>query len=120
MFQGFGLEMMWGSMFFGTLNLIGMISVILMILTIWVAVIFLTVDRPIRIKHFLWLLIFAGLPFLYTGYVAKVTLNAPKVTINVPQSEAAIERSQRNEEIIIHTPPPRVEMLDGFRPLSGE
>jgi NADH:ubiquinone oxidoreductase subunit 4 (subunit M) len=56
-----------------------------------------------------------GLVFLVVTFGGA---SSPKLTIEVPQDRELKQYQQNTDNIIIHTPPPRTEKLDGFKPLG--
>jgi len=51
--------------------------------------------------------------FIFLGSATQ-----PKLSIDPVQNRALIEYQESTEEIIIETPPPRTETLEGFTPLK--
>ena len=59
-----------------------------------------------------------GLAFVFLFSVFFSSAAQPKLSIEVPQDRDLIQYQRNADEIVIETPPPRTETLDGFRPLS--
>jgi hypothetical protein len=120
MFAGFDIQILWGSMFFGTLGLLMIFGVFVLITSIWSLIIYLTEQGPVSLQSFAWPAAFLGLGFLITIFLVPSMIVTPRVVIDVPTNGRLIEYQQNIDTVEIVTPPPRVQTLQGFVPLGTE
>lgn len=66
----------------------------------------------------LWELVYIFGAILITVFMGSAA--APKLTLEVPKDRELIEYQTNTQEIVIETPEPRTEKLDGFSPLKKE
>lgn len=120
MFEGFGADFLIGAALFGVLNLLSLFAMLFFILLLWVVAIVFSKGDKVTAKDFK--------PVLFGGIVGTILIGAlipsmvvtPRVVIQTEQNEALREYQEPREVPVIITPPPRVEILDGFRPLGSE
>lgn len=63
-------------------------------------------------KEFYFLLVLGAL-YIFLGSAAQ-----PKLSIDPVQNRQLLEYQNNNQEVIIETPPPRTEKLEGFTPMK--
>lgn len=109
------LEFMTGAL---VLNSITAVLILLLLLALYrigrAVYLFAVEEQPPRVTlELTYLFIFVFISAVYG------TASQPKVAIDVPKSREQIEYEE-NKEIVIKTPPPRTETLEGFTPLKSE
>ena len=113
----FGIELMWGAMFFSMLN----IAVLLTSIYIFGRIIYIYYSNngDIEFKDIRRYVIF-GFIFAIMGSFINTGAARPKITIQVPENRAQFEYKTQPREFEIVTPPPRTETLQGFTPLKQD
>lgn len=118
MFEGFGLDFLFGSALFGVLNILSLIVVLLVILIIWTLMIVATKEDQTTLRDFKAVIISGIIGLLLIGLLIPSTVIQPRVVIQTQPNSALIEHLENQSEIVIITPEPRTETLEGFRPLG--
>jgi len=111
-----GVDFMTGATLFALVNLVGIAFVVLVGYRIWTKVSAFVKSGEDKTLNIKWeLIVFALIIFfgIFAGSVMR-----PKVTIDVPINRELKQYQNNNQEIVIETPAPRTEKLDGFKPLG--
>ena len=115
----FGIEFMTGAMFFAFVNLLiaFVFGYFLYRISqkIWIFSNSSDEDATLKIKKEIFFIGGIILYFIFFG-----SLTQPKLEINTLPNRDLIEYQEQQEEVIINTPPPRTENLEGFTPLKKE
>lgn len=72
-------------------------------------------EKSVNVK---WELSFLFLAIVFSTFMGSV--GQPKITLEVPANRDLIEYQSNMKDIVIETPAPRSEKLDGFSPLKKE
>ena len=112
-----GLEFMTGASVFALINLIIFLFVVWIVYRICKKLYDFVASeektKTVNIGIEVFALGFIIVAFMFFGGVTQ-----PKLTIDPAQNRNLIEYQESNEEIVIETPPPRTEKLEGFTPLK--
>ena len=120
MFEGFGLSFMTGAAVFGVINLAAMVATLVLCFVLWILVVVYRNDWTFTLSDLKPIVFAAIASALVVIFLIPFTVIQPKVSITVPESPALVEFKETPREVIINTPPPRTEKLEGFRPLFSE
>ena len=118
MFQNFGFDFMIGSALFGALNIIYMLVFLVLAIALWIIILFLLKDENLTFSDYKPIIIFGILGLVVIGLMIPSHIIKPKISIEIPKSQTLIEYQTNQEELQIITPQPRIEILEGFRPLK--
>lgn len=111
------LEFMTGATVFALINLFFLAIVVWLIYRIVSKIHkFIMDDSNDKTVNYKYELIGLGLIVILFTFFGSVT--QPKLKIDVPENRALIEYQDQTPEVVIETPPPRTEKLDGFTPLK--
>lgn len=72
-------------------------------------------EKTLDIKFEIFSLAAITLIFLFFGSVTQ-----PKLAIETPPNRELVEYQEGDKEVVIETPQPRTEKLEGFTPLKNE
>lgn len=115
----FGIDVMTGAMFFALVNLATFVIVLFIFYRIARKIyVFVNDDsheKKMNIKKEVF-----GLGFLILFFTFFGSLTQPKVSIDTPPNREVIEYQENKEEVIINTPAPRTQELDGFESLKKD
>ena len=117
MFEGFGIQYLFGATVFGFINLAAIVFFFVAVLLIWAAIIFVTNNGKVIYSDFKYLGIGALVSVLFVLLLIPSMVVHPRVTIDIPPNQSQVEFQGRERNIEIITPAPRVEIMEGFRPL---
>jgi hypothetical protein len=120
----FNLEFMTGAASFAALNFL--MFLLVLVVGLFIVYQFLTVTWVSTINHYektgkfkiigkryiIFLILFAG-SLLFFGSNVQ-----PKVAIKTPVNRELMEYQEKNEPVVIVTPKPRTQNLNGFSPLK--
>lgn len=118
MFEGFGIDYLLGSALFGVLNLFTLYATLLVVAIVWAGLLWIFKEGPVSFRDFKPVLVLSILGLVAITLVAPSMVVTPRVIIQTDENEALLEYQRDREEPVIVTPEPRIEMLDGFRPLG--
>ena len=112
-----GLEFMTGATMFALFNLI------ILLFAVWICYrilkkcySFITSEEENKTVNIGIELFALGFIIVMSTFFGGVT--QPKLTLDPVQNRELIEYQSNSEEVVIETPPPRTEKLDGFTPLK--
>lgn len=113
---GIGIEFMTGAMLLSTLHAV---SAILFIWIVWrigrKVFTFVNDNSEVKTLKIKWELIFVAAVIIANVFFAGAQ---PRLSIQTLPDRELIEYQNNDDEIIIETPPPRTEKLEGFTPLK--
>jgi NADH:ubiquinone oxidoreductase subunit 4 (subunit M) len=72
-------------------------------------------EQPLKFPREFLVVILLGVLFVFFGSNTQ-----PKLSIDTAPNRALIEYQEQNREVVIETPPPRTDPLQGFTPLKQE
>ena len=116
--SGMGIEFMTGAMLLSAINAATILVIVWMVYRI-VKKIFKYVNddslqkEKINAKIELFV---CGMALVFNIFFASAAV--PKLTIETTPNRDLMEYQRNTEEVVIETPPPRTQILDGFRPLN--
>lgn len=111
------LEFMTGATVFALINLLFFVAILWLIYRFVSKVHrFITDDSNEKTLDYKFELFGIATIIILFSFFGSVT--QPKLKIDVPENRALIEYQDQEPEIVIETPPPRTEKLDGFTPLK--
>lgn len=120
MFEGFGIEYLFGATAFGIFNLVSLFMLLGAAILIWCVFIYVSNNGEVTLNDFRYAAAGFITGIVIIGLLVPSMIVQPRVVISVPPNSALIEHQAQDGDIVIITPPNRVEYLDGFRPLGEE
>lgn len=120
MFEGFGIEYLFGATAFGIFNLASLFFMLIMLCFVWGIVIYFQKEGNVTVGDFKYTGIGLVVGLFLIAMLFPSMVIQPRVVISVPPNSALIEHQSQQGEIVIITPEPRIEYLDGFRPLGDQ
>jgi len=117
----FGIEFMTGAMFFALVKLITLLVVLYIVYRIVKKIyVFLEDDSYVKTLNIKGEIITLGGIILFFTFFGSLT--QPKVSIETLPNRDLIEYQQTDEDkdVVIETPAPRTETLQGFEPLKED
>lgn len=115
----FGIDIMTGAMFFALVNLATFMLVLFIFYKIAVKV-YVFVSDESNEKHMDIKKEVFGLGVLILFFTFFGSLTQPKVNIETLPNRDLMEYQHADEEVVIETPAPRTETIQGFEPLKKE
>lgn len=112
--DGIGIDFMSGAMLLTTIRVVFLLIIGWIIYRIVRKL--LEYDHTGEYKSIKWEAIFLGFAIIFGIFFSGAT--QPKLTIQTTPDRELIEYQRNDEEIVIETPAPRTEQLDGFAPMN--
>lgn len=117
MIEGMGIDFMTGAMLLSTIRLISFLFFVwIMYRIVKKATLFVNEESNDKTLNIKWEIVGIAAIVLFTTFFGSAA--QPRLTIEVPQDRELIEYQRNADEIVIETPPPRTENLDGFTPMG--
>jgi hypothetical protein len=116
----FDIQVLLGSSVFGAIGLVHIFIFIVMTALFWSIMIYFFSKDKISLKSFKFPTTYFILGLLFMVFVAPSMVITPRVTISTQENQNLNRYQENRDEVIIVTPPPRVEFLEGFRPLRSD